>query len=161
MFILNGCDDTSNAKIKPFNVPDSAIWAGGVDGGAWFACELTQGFDKYYCSVFNDFNGAVTAKGKYLLLKSRTLEDKNKIVFEPIESSKNISISFFDGQKIHLKGNFILVPDGIIDYPFDGTSGKKQLFKKGIPVGEEIEYGSDPVSQFEQINKDIYGRPKN
>lgn len=49
---------------RPLNVPSSATWGGGDDGGTWFAC-TRQADLKYRCSVFADTTGIKISDGLY------------------------------------------------------------------------------------------------
>jgi len=49
---------------RPLNVPSSATWDGGEDGGTWFAC-TRQAYLKYRCTVFADTTGIKISEGLY------------------------------------------------------------------------------------------------
>ncbi len=140
MVVLYGCSKSEIEKTKLDNVPDSAIWAGGVDGGNWFYCQEYDEAYKYKCTVYNDYNGAILAVGDFLFRKKQWSKEKRDVIYFDVESRQEIEYSFFDGTTIFLKKDFVLVPDGIIDYPFDENSGKNQLFKDGRAVGEAVSY---------------------
>jgi hypothetical protein len=48
----------SQVPVRPANVPASAQWAGGADGGAWIECSPT-GHGSLACRVFADVTGAM------------------------------------------------------------------------------------------------------
>jgi hypothetical protein len=48
----------------------------------------------------------------------------------------------FTGINIHLKNQLLLLPHGVIDYPFNESSGKRQEYKKGQAVNKEFEYAT-------------------
>lgn len=63
-------DELARAKyevtppMRPSNVPPSAKWEGGEDGGNWFDC-TRQADSKYLCAVFSDTTGAKISEGLY------------------------------------------------------------------------------------------------
>lgn len=60
---------------RPNNVPNSAFWQGGVDGGAWYMCKKLSIKFKYSCKVYN-FNGELETKGLYELYLRNNIEAK-------------------------------------------------------------------------------------
>ena len=127
---------------RPLNVPITAMWAGGVDGGHWFDCmpDSSDPFT-YICSIYNENTGSTISKGKYLLrsLHWDTVNKKN-IYLKVSEQLKDLKYNSYDGEKINLQNDIVLVPHGWIVYPFDDKHGKKREYKEGIPLSDEIEY---------------------
>lgn len=143
--VLLSCDEPTTNKgsiKKPESVPEGAVWSGGPDGGSWFLCESSkEKINYYHCEIYNDYDGAVWAKGDYVLHEVQWNDHTNEPIFTIVKSSKqHIDYNFFDGKIIHLTNQQVLLPDGIIDYPFDSKSGKTQKYKLGEPIGEEIQY---------------------
>jgi hypothetical protein len=52
---------------RPQNVPSSARWEGGPDGGNWFEC-AKETDAKYRCSVFADVTGVLIVSGLYTVV---------------------------------------------------------------------------------------------
>ena len=64
LLVSVSCNSTPSAPPRPPNVPLSAVWVGGRDGGAFLDC--TASTDSLYaCSVYNDATGDVWASGKF------------------------------------------------------------------------------------------------
>ena len=140
LFIVAGCDETQLLPERPTNVPESAVWGGGVDGGSWLVCKLRKERSAYACEIYWDSDGTLWAKGTYLLRKVNWDEGQKRSIYIEAEGAPEIVFNYFDGQIIHLKGKFVLVPHGIIDSPFGDGHGKKQQYDLGEPVGPESEY---------------------
>lgn len=56
--------DSSEAPERPANVPDSALWAGGVDGGMWVECSATNS-GALACRVYANVTGALVEDGEF------------------------------------------------------------------------------------------------
>jgi hypothetical protein len=50
---------------RPSTVPTSAIWSGGSDGGAWYACSFSAK-DSNACSIYSD-DGTLWIRAHYRL----------------------------------------------------------------------------------------------
>ncbi len=50
--------------IKPINVPESAVWVGGIDGGVWLNCS-GDAIANLDCQIFADVTGVLVEKGKF------------------------------------------------------------------------------------------------
>ena len=48
--------------------------------------------------------------------------------------------SLYDGHRIHFGPDELLVPDGVIDTPFEGGGGKRATYSMGEIVEEERQY---------------------
>jgi hypothetical protein len=93
------------------------------------------------CKVFNDHSGELWASGEFVIRESSWDAQKGKSTFLPLKEKPDlIEFSAFDGKNIYLKNSLVLLPDGLIDYPFSKGGGKKQLFVIGNEQGEEKEY---------------------
>lgn len=84
---------------RPNNVPTTAIWDGGVDGGNWIDCQLVDSLQNiFYCTVYEDFNGEILFKGKMKL-------EGEKISLSQL---KNI-LGVYSGNEIYLKNSKKLI----------------------------------------------------
>jgi hypothetical protein len=92
------CGSRVHEPPRPVNVPKTATWAGGSDGGAFIECRvMTDGFD--FCTVYNDSTGEVWMHGRY------GLKGKNRGATE-----SELVYSFADGDGIGLVDGGYLVP---------------------------------------------------
>jgi hypothetical protein len=130
----------TNAPPRPASVPPAAVWAGGVDGGAWLDCrELPGAPGRYRCAAYDDYTGSVWAEGDYVLRLSRWNKTQSEAQLEPAARPSTLRYDAFDGEVVHLAGSLVLVPDGWIKYP-SGNGGEKQRFELGVPQGEAAPY---------------------
>ena len=113
---------------------------GGVDGGSWVHCNEEKQGSSYTCTVYWDSDGALRAKGNYVLRQVTWDKDKGRAIYFEVEGEPELNFDFFDGILIHLHGELALVPNGIIDLPFGDGHGKKQHYEMGRPQGPEEEY---------------------
>ena len=69
MLDLLGCHKPASLepKIRPANVPQDAIWAGGADGGAYVRCGVDISRKVNPCTVWNDYTGNIVESGDYIL----------------------------------------------------------------------------------------------
>jgi hypothetical protein len=85
---------------RPTGVPESAIWAGGVDGGAFIECSLPLSSKTNACTVYNDSTGDVWMSGRFTLRGS--ISDNLKV--EPkFASADDISIQLSNGSALEPK----------------------------------------------------------
>ena len=84
---------------RPSGVPESAIWAGEVDGGAFIECALPTSSKTNACTVYNDSTGDVWMSGAFALRGSSS-------------DNLNMALRFTsaDGINIQLTGGFVLEP---------------------------------------------------
>jgi len=142
LFFISGCgDEVTQTPPKPSSVPVNAVWSGGPDGGSWFICNKSS-LLIYKCDIYWDSDGSLKASGNYILQRKIWSGERNRFAYiDPTNNHIDIKYNFFDGIHIHLLDEHILIPDGIITYPFsDGIHGKKQNYNKGEIAGSEIEY---------------------
>ena len=97
--VLAACTPKASAPPRPSTVPPSAIWAGGVDGGAWFECEVAASGQSNRCTIYNDYTGAVWMQGQFALRVEKRGATKEELAYEA-----------FDGIRIHLRGGKVLDP---------------------------------------------------
>lgn len=127
---------------RPNNVPNSAAWAGGADGGIWICCNpAPQEGIAYNCVTYNDYTGEIESQGLYLLCKIHWDNINNKANYLYAQTPiMDLQYTGYDGIIIRLKDDFALVPHGWIIHPIDSKHGKKQEYREGVPVSKEIEY---------------------
>ena len=82
---------------RPTGVPESAIWAGGVDGGAFIECVLPASSRTNACTVYSDLTGDVWMSGAFALRGSAS----NNLKVVP-------QFTFTDGTSIHLSDGSVL-----------------------------------------------------
>lgn len=78
LVLLVGCQHTP--PTRPSNVPATAVWSGGPDGGDWFECESTQSSHNR-CTVYADVSGAVVESGRYQLKGERRAASKEELKY--------------------------------------------------------------------------------
>lgn len=137
---LFGCENETHPPARPIGVPEAASWGGGVDGGNWIHCAEGKTPHTYACSVYWDSDGTVRSMGTYVLRRVSWDVDQDKVIYSDVDGQPEINFDYFDGILIHLKGDFALVPNGIIESPFGDGRGKKQRYELGKPLGPEEEY---------------------
>lgn len=94
---LLGCKRAE--PFRPPSVPQSAVWAGGIDGGAFFQCTPSAHQEANFCTVWEDSNGEVYMKGRYLLEVERRGATASELKYVAA-----------DGNRIYLANEKILVP---------------------------------------------------
>ena len=101
--------DINSPPVRPENIPNTAFWQGGKDGGFWYECISTTNQFEFKCSVCNDFTGDLIIKDKFSLY---IYKNNSKIpLSEFVEKNKFTAndINSFDGyDEIYLKGGLIL-----------------------------------------------------
>ena len=92
-----GCEHDPQPKERPHDVPPTAVWAGGPDGGAYFNC--STGGTANQCTIWSDSTGDVVNSGRF------TLENKNRGA-----TSAELQFHGTDGRNILLADGLRLVP---------------------------------------------------
>jgi hypothetical protein len=87
----------SGAPARPKGVPASAVWAGGVDGGAFFACTPSRMDEPNECTVYNDHTGKIWMSGKFVLCGQTRGATADELKYDGA-----------DGNKIYLEHNLVL-----------------------------------------------------
>lgn len=140
LFFIVGCDSSVQIPKQPKNVPKEAVWAGGPDGGSWFLCRgIANKLTYYKCSIYSDYDGAVLAQGTFVLRAVTWDAERKQPNYHVTKPVEELAFRFYD-DRIHLNDSLILLPHGVIDYPFGDGHGKKQRYESGEPVGSETEY---------------------
>lgn len=127
---------------RPKNVPPSAVWAGGSDGGAWINCRFAykEPYVGYACTMFTD-HGSTWAEGQYVLANIR--HDGGRSLYEPAGALARVDSAdyqFFDGVKINLRNNRALLPHLVVNFPFGDGHGKRAKYRFGKQVSPEEQY---------------------
>ena len=94
-----GCKSKVEAPPRPPLVPATAVWAGGVDGGNFFECDVDEKHSVNRCLIYNDSTGDVNGGGFFQLSGLHRAAQANELKFD-----------FFDGERIELTGGNCLVP---------------------------------------------------
>lgn len=99
LLFLTACSADTTSAEKPErlrNIPDSAFWCGGIDGGNWYYVHSIHPHrNNAVISVYNDQDGSLIMKKRFLLICN--LQKPTSIY-----DLKN-QISSFDGEKIYFK----------------------------------------------------------
>ena len=77
---LSSKDNMSITPQKPSSVPESAIWAGGPDGGMWVNCNKNT-LEKLKCQIFADVTGVSVEESTF------AIQDKD---FKPVFYSNGL-----------------------------------------------------------------------
>lgn len=103
------CTPEVVAPQRPISVPSEAVWAGGLDGGAWIRCSYEPEENANWCTVWNDTNGEILSSSLHVL------RETGKPVAEV-----GLLYQAFDGVAIWLKGNRALIPRAVFEGKTDG-----------------------------------------
>ena len=96
IYLPIGCTITSDPD-RPQNVPASAVWSGGPDGGNWFDCDSEKNSAYNNCTVYADVTGAVIETGKYQLKVEKRAATKNELQY-----------AYYSVGEINLRNNMLL-----------------------------------------------------
>jgi hypothetical protein len=80
---------------RPTNVPESAVWAGGIDGGGWVVCVSTSECNE--CTTYSE-TGTIFGPRRFVLKGLKRPARLDELNFE-----------YVDGSNIGLSGNLVLV----------------------------------------------------
>ncbi len=122
------CKRKPSAPQRPADVPSSAVWVGGSDGGVFLDCTPAPN-SLYAWSVFNDVTGDVLASGKFA--------EERRESSNPVQVS---DYSAYDGRRILLRSGS-LVPTEASRPP--GVPDGAALAENGIWVECERKPGAD------------------
>lgn len=75
-FFFICCIAEDNKRIKPTNVPQTAKWIGGADGGHYFDIKKLQD-NVFYIEIYHDTIGELKKKGYIKIIEGKT-EIKSK-----------------------------------------------------------------------------------
>jgi len=132
------CTESSRPPSRPPSVPEAALWAGGVDGGAWVACRYStkEPFTGYDCSVFHHPSGKPWAEGTYALVRSSGTGRPPEVPEGPFAGGTIDSVNAYDGESILLGHGRRLVPHLEVSYPRDATHGLRVQYRFGERLRE-------------------------
>lgn len=126
---------------RPASVPASASWAGNVEGGTWIDCEPVASVpNRYTCRAWFPVTGAMISEGQYLLRHRIWNQQALRSEYTEAVSSVLPGFKTFDGRWIMLKGDHVLLPDGVISYPDGPEHGKRQSYSLGVETGAAVDY---------------------
>ena len=133
------CAESSRPPSRPPSVPEAALWAGGVDGGAWVACRYTtkEPFTGYDCSVFHHPSRQLWAEGTYALVRPSGNGRPPGVPEGPFAGGALGRVSAYDGESIFLDHDQRLVPHLEVSYPSDPTHGLRVQYRFGERLREE------------------------
>jgi len=133
------CTPIRSVPMRPSTVTAEAVWAGGVDGGAWLDCRFNakEPFTEYECVIWHD-EGHLWSSGLFILQESS--RDGWANVAGDIFATPRVSeFDFYTGTRVVISERRRLEPNGWIDHPFGDGHGKRVLYELGKEV-ETIEY---------------------
>lgn len=105
---ISSCNLDSRVPEKPAAVPETAVWAGGVDGGSWIDCGHLAEVDLHYCRIYYDYSGEIWIEG---------------IFRSPPGVDLPLDFRHFNGTVIELKDGNLLQPE--FD-PWSAPAGRSQ-----------------------------------
>lgn len=79
------------------NVPVSAMWIGGSDGGSWFELLRTPTPTSFKMRIYHDYTGEIVADTVFILNRDCQLDDLDSTTLMGY-------IEGYDGERIMLKG---------------------------------------------------------
>lgn len=83
-----------NSPKKLANIPESAIWSGGVDEGFWFELvELYQDHKKVRIRIYNDYDGNMVLDADFTPISDCKIKDESELLNK---------INYFEFKKIIL-----------------------------------------------------------
>lgn len=104
VFLLVNCG--TNKRTKPKDIPETAFWAGGVDGGQWYQIDsIDMQNNTILCKIYNDNNGELVADRKFKLhcyqAKSNINWDHLEDEINSYDGSRYISLKTLDADNKH------------------------------------------------------------
>jgi hypothetical protein len=121
-------------------VPAGASWTGNIEGGTWLECEpVPSAADRYRCRAWFR-SGAMISDGQYLLRQRRWNQQALRSEYTEPAVPGLPDFEIFDGRWIMLADEYVLLPDGVIDYPDGAGHGKRQTYSLGVETGAAVLY---------------------
>ncbi|MDI4498708.1 hypothetical protein E6P70_10100 [Moraxella nonliquefaciens] len=116
--LLCSCKEKRNENIvqhRPANVPNSAVWVGGMKGGTFIDCKLTNSKKReYICNVYAETGVELLKGGKYELKYAVWNKEKNGLDYydldDEIATSVYYDIYISETSDIELGGRLVLKP---------------------------------------------------
>lgn len=110
LLILISCGEKFTPPEKPQNVPTSAVYAGGPDGGTWIDCiRKRQSKFVYLCKRYDEETGLKASEGFYKLKSFYWSKKLEKPIYADIS---NVQLKFDNAdalEEIILLNRLILV----------------------------------------------------
>ena len=85
--------------VRPQQVPASANWVGGVNGGVWIECSIDDRNKVNYCKIYNENTGSIEAEGAFVLKGTQKAASRDELYFNS-----------FDGYVIRMENGKVLEP---------------------------------------------------
>lgn len=126
---------------RPGSVPDTARWVGNIEGGTWIDCHPMPAAPLHFtCRAYFETTGAIIAEGQYVLRKRSWNQAQLRSEYTEPAVAELPEYEAFDGRWITLKGDAVLLPDGLITFPARPGHGKRQEYRLGVEVGAATNY---------------------
>src|SRR5262245_46890239 len=112
LLIVTGCG--SSAPVRPGSVPETGVWAGGPDGGAWIDCRpvTKEPYLEYDCTTYLEM-GAVWRSGQFIIAwRNGELWD---LPSGPTVPARIDRYMWFDGTVIMVAEDTVLIPRDLVD----------------------------------------------
>lgn len=108
--LLLSCTDTSDNNLAPSrlkNIPQTAFWLDGTDGGSWFVIkEIHSHKNAATIEIYNDQDGSLIVSKQFVLICNLDNSGFVESQYFSILDSLPKQILGFDGEKIILKTVF-------------------------------------------------------
>ncbi len=129
--LMANCGNRTVVRNRPSSLPTEALWSDGSDGGAWIDCRFTtkEPYVGYDCAVFHD-DGKPWADGPFALAEIGRDQKINHHL--PVFAGGVLSsFNFYDGERIYLSGERVLVPHGEVTYSTGKSHGVRIQYEFG------------------------------
>lgn len=90
------CNPDRRKVERHSNIPEHAVWYGGIDGGVWITVSEYDSINTFAIKVYNENDGSLWNSGLYRLNKECS---KEKLGYEEIRKQ----IEGYDGERILLR----------------------------------------------------------
>ena len=81
LIACSGGRQLGEPRVRPPKVPNSVVWAGGADGGAYIRCSVDAKRNVDVCEVWNDYTGDSTGPRDYQLEKEHRAATNSELKF--------------------------------------------------------------------------------
>lgn len=102
ILVMGACREPRMEDFAPErlpSIPETATWAGWVDGGAWIECSFDPEENADWCTAWNDQTGSVMIRTYFVLRDTGEGAPEHELAY-----------SFFSGHHIELADGRILEP---------------------------------------------------
>jgi hypothetical protein len=113
---LIGCEIPVVAPPRAPGIPATAVWAGGIDGGAWLECAVDTEHDANWCLVWNEQAGTLMARTYFVLGNNGQYVPKDELDY-----------AWFSGSFIELTDGRRLVPLAMYRMEIDDGDYSKMI----------------------------------